>query len=143
MDFLSFSKLTLAQCWTQFCHLITGLSTLCMKLAIAWENGLLWGMWTLLCIPYTSPCRPTTTMGEALLKLMYHAIPQGYIMCEWKQQHYNTHLQSLVHMLVWPQWWSFADVSQQGLDFSKKISKRKIIFWFDFHRCSHGSSKSA
>ena len=22
--------------------------------------------------------------------------------------------------LVWPQWWSFADVSQQGVDFSKK-----------------------
>jgi hypothetical protein len=37
----------------------------------------------------------------------------------------------------------FADVSQQGLDFSKKISRRKIIFWFDFHRCSHGSSKNA
>jgi hypothetical protein len=45
--------------------------------------------------------------------------------------------------LVWPQWWSFAAASQQGLHFSKKISKRKIIFWFDFHRCSHGSSKSA
>ena len=45
--------------------------------------------------------------------------------------------------IVWTQWWSFADVSQQGLNFSKKISKRKIFFWFDFHRCSHGSSKSA
>ena len=45
--------------------------------------------------------------------------------------------------LVWPQWWSFADVSQQGVDFSKKISKRKIFFWFDLHRCSHGLSKSA
>ena len=45
--------------------------------------------------------------------------------------------------LVWSQWWSFADVSQQGLNSSKKISKRKIIFWFDFHRCLHGSSKSA
>ena len=45
--------------------------------------------------------------------------------------------------LVWPQWWNFADVSQQGLHFSKKISKRKIFFWFDLHRCSHGSSKSA
>ena len=43
--------------------------------------------------------------------------------------------------LVWPQWWSFADVSQQGVDFSKKISKIKIFFWFDFHRCSHGPSK--
>ena len=43
--------------------------------------------------------------------------------------------------LVWPQWWSFAGVSQQGVDFSKKISKRKIFFWFDFHRCSHGPSK--
>ena len=32
-------------------------------------------------------------------------------------------------------------MSQKGLDFSKKISKRKIIFWFDFHRCSHGLSK--
>ena len=37
--------------------------------------------------------------------------------------------------LVWPHWWSFADASQQGVDFSKKISKIKIIFWFDFHRC--------
>jgi len=44
-------------------------------------------------------------------------------------------------MLVWPQWWSFADVSQQGLDFSKKISKTNILFWFAFHRCWHGSSK--
>ena len=43
--------------------------------------------------------------------------------------------------LVWPLWWSFADVSQQGVDFSKKISKITIIFWFDFHRCSHGPSK--
>ena len=42
---------------------------------------------------------------------------------------------------MWPQWWIFADVSQQVLNFSKKISKRKIIFWFDFHRCSHGPSK--
>ena len=39
------------------------------------------------------------------------------------------------------QWWSFADVSQQGVDFSKKISKITIIFWFDFHRCSHRPSK--
>jgi hypothetical protein len=31
---------------------------------------------------------------------------------------------------VWPQWWNFANVSQQGLDFSKKISKMKICFWF-------------
>ena len=42
------------------------------------------------------------------------------------------------NILVWPQWWSFADVSQQGIDFSKKISKIKIFFWFDFHKCSHG-----
>ena len=35
-----------------------------------------------------------------------------------------------LHTLVGPQWWSFADVCQQGLDFSKKISKRKL---FDFH----------
>ena len=34
----------------------------------------------------------------------------------------------LVHNLVRPQWWSFADVSQQGIDFSKKVSKIKIIF---------------
>ena len=52
-------------------------------------------------------------------------------------------LQSLWYSIVWPQWWSFVDMSQQGCDFSKKIRKRKIIFWFDFHRCSHGSSKSA
>jgi len=51
-----------------------------------------------------------------------------------------THIPDIL-ALVRPQWWSFADVCQQGLDFSKKISKRKIIFWFDFHRCSHGSSK--
>ena len=46
-----------------------------------------------------------------------------------------------IYILVCPQWWSFADVSQQGLDFSKKISKRKIFFWFDFHRCSQGLTK--
>ena len=44
-------------------------------------------------------------------------------------------------LLVWPQWWSFADVSQHGLHFSKKINKMKIFFWFDFHRCLHGPSK--
>ena len=43
--------------------------------------------------------------------------------------------------LVWPQWWSFGEVSQQRLDFSKKIIKMQIFFWFDFHRCSHGLSK--
>ena len=32
-------------------------------------------------------------------------------------------------------------MSQQGVDFSKKISKIEIFFWFDFHRCSHGPSK--
>ena len=53
-------------------------------------------------------------------------------------------LTGFVHtFIVWPQWWSFAAVCQQGFDFSKQISKRKIIFWFDFHRCSQGSSKSA
>ena len=44
----------------------------------------------------------------------------------------------LTSPIVWPQWWSFADVSQQGLHFSKKISKRKIFFRFDFHWCSQG-----
>ena len=42
---------------------------------------------------------------------------------------------------MWPQWWSFGDVSQQRIDFSKKISKMQIFFWFDFHKCSHGPSK--
>ena len=42
---------------------------------------------------------------------------------------------------MWPQWWSFVDMSQQGVDFSKKSSKIKIIFWFDFQRSSHGPSK--
>ena len=31
--------------------------------------------------------------------------------------------------LVWPQWWSFADVSQQGLDFSKKKSVKEKYFF--------------
>ena len=47
----------------------------------------------------------------------------------------------LVGTLVWPQWWSFADVSQQWIDFSKIMSKIKIFFWFDLHKCSHGRSK--
>ena len=34
--------------------------------------------------------------------------------------------------LVWPQWWSFADVSQQALHSSKKISKRKYFFDLTF-----------
>ena len=38
------------------------------------------------------------------------------------------------YFLVWPQWWSLADVSQQKVDFSKKICKMKIVFWFDFHK---------
>ena len=32
-------------------------------------------------------------------------------------------------------------MNQQGVGLSKKISKMKIIFWFDFQRCSHGPSK--
>ena len=44
-------------------------------------------------------------------------------------------------LLAWTQWLSFAYVSQKGVDFSKTIDKMKIIFWFDFHRCSHGLSK--
>ena len=43
--------------------------------------------------------------------------------------------------LVWPQWWSWVDGTLQGVDSSKKISKMKMIFWFDFHRCWHGPSK--
>ena len=37
--------------------------------------------------------------------------------------------QIVIYTLVSPQWWSFIDVSQQGLHFSKKISK--IFFWGD------------
>ena len=36
------------------------------------------------------------------------------------------------HPLVWPQWWSFAYVSQKGVDFSKKISKKKKKFDLTF-----------
>ena len=33
-------------------------------------------------------------------------------------------------LLVWPQWWSFADMSQQGLHFSKIISKKEyFLIW--------------
>ena len=49
------------------------------------------------------------------------------------------HLQNFLHydggLVAWPQWWSFEDMSQQGSDFRKKISKIIIFFWFDFHRC--------
>ena len=31
-------------------------------------------------------------------------------------------------LLVRPQWWNFEDMSQQGVDFSEKISKMKIFF---------------
>ena len=64
--------------------------------------------------------------------------------CKWGwPKNANVNLLDNAHCatLVWPQWWSFADVNQQGIDFSKKISKIKIIFWFDFHKCSHGPSK--
>ena len=39
--------------------------------------------------------------------------------------------------IEWPQRWSFADLS----NFSKINSKMEIIFWFDFHGCSHWQSK--
>ena len=32
-------------------------------------------------------------------------------------------------------------MSQQGVDFSKTIIKIKMIFWFEFHRHSHGRQK--
>ena len=57
-------------------------------------------------------------------------------LCSWNVIWMQNHIHQ--DILVWPQWWSFVDVSQQGVEFSKKISKMKIIFWFDFHRCSHG-----
>ena len=63
--------------------------------------------------------------------------PKGYIFLGFHRLTFHTPL------LVWPQWWSFTDVSQQGLRFSKKISRIRIFFRFDFHRCSHGPSKSA
>ena len=43
--------------------------------------------------------------------------------------------------IVWPHWWSFADVSQQGLDCSKKISKRKIFFDLAFKDVHMGCQK--
>ena len=59
-----------------------------------------------------------------------------------KQKKIAIERKSVLHvLLVWPQWWSWADVSQKGVDFNKKFSKIKVIFWFDFHRCSHGPSK--
>ena len=62
--------------------------------------------------------------------------------CIKKLQNLATHSKFIfICLLVWPQWWSFADVSQQGVDISKKISKITIFFWFDFPRCSHGPSK--
>ena len=39
--------------------------------------------------------------------------------------------------LVWPQWLSFVDKCQQGIDFSKKISKIKLIFDLTFTDPSH------
>ena len=39
---------------------------------------------------------------------------------------------TLTTSLVRPQWWSFADVSQQGVDFSKKISKIEIFIDLTF-----------
>ena len=58
-----------------------------------------------------------------------------------KTDAFHKQAQGWTHALVWPQWWSFADVSQQEVDFSKKISKTKTFFLFDFHRCSHRPSK--
>jgi hypothetical protein len=72
--------------------------------------------------------------------LFIHLLYENKVVC--KLSYAWSHLWP-IYVLVWPRWWSFADVSQQGLYFSKQISKTKIISWFDFHRCSHGSSKSA
>ena len=44
-------------------------------------------------------------------------------------------------ILVWPQWWNFGDVIQQGLDFSKKSSKRKIFFGLTFTDVHMGRQK--
>ena len=88
------------------------------------------------------------SLGVIFLYCRYHTTTLGILL--WST--WNSQIFTFIYQwywfknekrLVWPQWWSFADVSQQGLDFSKKISKRKIFFWFDFHRCSHGLSKSA
>ena len=43
--------------------------------------------------------------------------------------------------IVWQQWWSFADVSQQGLHFSKKISKIKTFFDLTFTDVHMGRQK--
>ena len=55
--------------------------------------------------------------------------PKQYINLFLKKCMSSGPINLLLHIqLVWPQWWSWADVSQQGVDFSKKISKIKIIF---------------
>ena len=41
----------------------------------------------------------------------------------------------------WPQWWSFADVSQQGLHFSKKSAKENIFFVLTFTDVHMGHQK--
>ena len=44
------------------------------------------------------------------------------------------------YFLVWPQWWDFVYLGQQGLHFSKKISKIKIFL--DVHMGRHKVPKS-
>ena len=50
----------------------------------------------------------------------------------------------LTSPIVWPQWWSFADVSQQGLRFRKKISKKNFfdLIFTEVHMCHQKVPKS-
>ena len=53
----------------------------------------------------------------------------------------NNYLLIAIRHVVRPQWWSFADMSQQGLDFSKKICKIKMIFCLTFTDVHRGRQK--
>ena len=88
-------------------------------------------------------CLPNRPNFSDIFDLCLHCVSVVREIVYTHQKGFHTFVSLVSYFLVWPQWWSFADVSQQGVDFSKKISKIRIIFWFDFHRCSQGSSKSA
>ena len=75
----------------------------------------------------------------ALLSLKFH----NFYTVKTKSMRYAIRINqwSVTQLLVWPQWRSFADWVKRGFILAKE-SVKEFFFWFDFHRCSHGSSKS-
>ena len=90
-----------------------------------WRNAVLGNHNGVLCFMKEHSHTYPTAFSKVFLWFLYY-----YFVCilyEWITEiclKVHTRFRKM-HILMWPEWWSFSDVGKQGLDFSKTISKRK------------------